>query len=225
MGADHSIISFLAFATNLYERLPTIKDDTSAAETLLAEVQAQVQALERYSSKPNIGMLGDEDMDQEGTNLWNFCTRLKRESVEKAPPASILRVITTSRVLAYQMLHLCQWSSKASVNITCHLMRIALKAAKACTGMAPAVYRFIACHSGTSCSCSARATDDCDVQSARFVLQRAADYHGRLLQLSQVSEQDESHECTQLEAEWTAMRVVLVSQPLSNHHRRLLTQC
>lgn len=68
-------------------------------------------------------------------------------------------------------------------------------------------------------------TDDRDVQSARFVLQRAADYHGKLLQLSQTSEQNESHECTQLEAEWTAMRMVLVSQPVINYHQRLLTQC
>lgn len=126
---------FLAFASDLHKRLPTIKDDTSAAEALLAEVQAQVQTLEKYSSKPNHGMLGDEDLDQEGTNLWNLCTRLKRESAVKVSQAPILRVIMASRVMAYQMLHLCQWSPKASVNITCHLMRIALKAAKVCTGM------------------------------------------------------------------------------------------
>lgn len=137
MGANHSVILFLAFASDLYKRLPTIKDDTGAAEALLAEVQTQVQTLEKYSSKPNHGMLGDEDLDQEGTNLWNLCTRLKRESAGKGSQASVLRVIMASRVLAYQMLHLCQWSSKASINIACHLMKIALKAAKVCTGNGP----------------------------------------------------------------------------------------
>lgn len=135
MHANRSVILFLAFASDLYKRLPTIKNDTSAAEALLAEVQTQVQTLEKYASKPNQGMLGNEDLDQEGTNLWNLCTRMKRESAGKGAQASILRVIMASRVLAYQMLHLCQWSSKASVDITCHLMRIALKAAKVCTGM------------------------------------------------------------------------------------------
>lgn len=58
--------------------------------------------------------------------------------------------------------------------------------------------------------------DDHDVQRARFVLQRAADYHGRLLQLSQTPRQDEADECIHLESEWTAMRIMLVS--LSRHH-------
>lgn len=53
--------------------------------------------------------------------------------------------------------------------------------------------------------------DNHDVQSARFVLQRAADYHGRLLQLSEMPEQDEADECVKLETEWTGMRIVLVS--------------
>lgn len=52
--------------------------------------------------------------------------------------------------------------------------------------------------------------DEHNAQTARFVLQRAADYHGRLQELSQTSDQDDADECVQLEAEWTAMRIVLV---------------
>lgn len=98
-------------------------------------MQKQIQALERYSSKPTHGMLGDEDMDREGTNLWNLCTRLKRELADAGSKSSASKLIVVSRVLAYQILHLCQWSSQASANIACHLMRIALKVAKVCTGV------------------------------------------------------------------------------------------
>lgn len=111
-----------------------MKDDTSAADALLEDVQKQVHTLERYSSKPNHGMFGDEGMDQEGTKLWNLCTRLKRESAVAGPKSSISKLIMASRALAFQILHLCQWSSQASASIVCHLMKIALKAAKVCTG-------------------------------------------------------------------------------------------
>lgn len=67
-----------------------------------------------------------------------------------------------------------------------------------------------------------RRADDHDVQTARIVLQRAADYHGRLLQLSQTPGQHEADECTQLEAQWTTMRIVLVSLSVSNDSLHLL---
>lgn len=53
--------------------------------------------------------------------------------------------------------------------------------------------------------------DDHDVQTARFILQRAADYQGRLQQLSQTLKDEGFDEYTDLEAEWTAMRIALVS--------------
>lgn len=173
-----------------------------------------MQTLEKYSGKPNHGMLGDEDLDQEGTNLWNLCTRLKRELAGAGSQASVLRVIMACRVLAYQMLHLCQWSSKASADITCHLMRIALKAAKVCTGMVLSILLPTIQEYCMLMFCTYY-TDNHDVQSARFVLQRATDYHDRLLQLSETADQDDAHECTALESEWTAMRIVLVSQPVN----------
>lgn len=67
-----------------------------------------------------------------------------------------------------------------------------------------------ACITDTYYHCAA---DYHDVQTARFVLQRAADYHGRLQELSQNMGQGEVEEYTHLEAEWTAMRIALVSLP------------
>lgn len=206
MDADHNVCLVLAFASDLHKRLPTEKDDTKAASALLSEVHKQVQTLEKYADKSNHGMLGDEGLEREGTNLWNLCTRLKRESADTATSKTSAgsKLVLESRVLAYQILHLSQWSSKSSVRIATHLMRIALKAAKCCTGSWP-----------ISLGIDGRLTflrtaDGHDVQTARSVLQRAADYHGRLQQLSHAPPQAHDNECTYLEAEWTAMRIVLV---------------
>lgn len=53
-------------------------------------------------------------------------------------------------------------------------------------------------------------TDDRDVHTARFVLQRAVDYHRRLQEMSETLELDDAKSCSDLEAEWTAMRITLV---------------
>lgn len=129
--ADHNGCLVLAFASDLRRRLPGAKGDPNAAAALLAEVQRQVQTLERYADKPNHGLHGDEDLETEGTSLWNLCTRLNRESSTESQGSS--RLVLASRVLAYQILHLCQWSFKCQARIACHLMAIALKAAKVCT--------------------------------------------------------------------------------------------
>ncbi|PSR97315.1 meiosis protein SPO22/ZIP4 like-domain-containing protein [Coniella lustricola] len=55
-------------------------------------------------------------------------------------------------------------------------------------------------------------TDHDDVQTARLVLQRAADYHGRLQHLSQMPRHDQGDEILRLEAEWTALRIILAFQ-------------
>lgn len=136
MYADHNDCVFLAFASDLQKRLPTEKADPKAAAALLAEVNNQARTLERYAERACYGMLGNEDMEREGTNLWNLCTRLNRKPATEMSSRNpeISRLVLASRVTAYQILHLCQWSSKSSVRIACHLMRIALKTAKVCTG-------------------------------------------------------------------------------------------
>lgn len=121
-----------AFASDLRRRLPTDKDDSAASQTLLTEVQKQTQSLDRYSDKPNHGMLHDEDLDAEGTKLWNVCTRLGRDSPARSSAGSTL--VLWSRVLAFHILHLCQWSSKCTTPAASHLMGLALRVAKLCIG-------------------------------------------------------------------------------------------
>lgn len=127
--------SAIAFVSDLRRRLPTDKDDSAASETLLRDVQKQNQLLDRYSDKPHHGMLLDEDLDTEATKLWNVCTRLGRENADKPARSSAgLKLILWSRVLAFHILHLCQWSTKCTVPVASHLMELALRMARLCIG-------------------------------------------------------------------------------------------
>ncbi|KAJ0124698.1 Testis-expressed sequence 11 protein [Diaporthe amygdali] len=177
--------AILSFVSDLRRRLPTDKDDSAASETLLRDVEKQNQLLDRYSDKPHHGMLLDEDLDTEATKLWNVCTRLGRENADKPARSSAgLKLILWSRVLAFHILHLCQWSTKCTVPVASHLMELALRMARLCI-------------------------DGNDVQNARTVLQKAADYHGRLQNLLRTMEPEDINQSIEMEAEWTVLRIAL----------------
>lgn len=131
-GLFRSHCPVAAFTSDLRRRLPTDKDDSVASQALLSEVQKQTQSLDRYSNKPHHGMLHDEDLDTEGTKLWNVCTRLSRENPAKSSAG--LKLVLWSRVLAFHILHLCQWSTNSTAPVASHLMGLALRAAKSCIG-------------------------------------------------------------------------------------------
>lgn len=61
--------------------------------------------------------------------------------------------------------------------------------------------------------------DDNDVQNARLILQKAADCHGRLQNMSQTMQMDEADQIIEMEAEWTVLRIALVCAP--NYHCRM----
>lgn len=123
------------FTSNLYKRLPTEKDDSKSALGLLDEVQKRIQMLKKCTDRPSTGMLGNDKLEHEGTNLWNLCTRLTRDGVDgKSKGPESVKLILCSRILAYFVLHISQWSTKQPPHIACHLMRLALKVAKCCIG-------------------------------------------------------------------------------------------
>ncbi|KAH8778487.1 meiosis protein SPO22/ZIP4 like-domain-containing protein [Diaporthe sp. PMI_573] len=127
-------------------------------------------------------MLQDEELEAEGTKLWNVCTRLSRENTAKSSAG--LKLVLWSRVLAFQVLHLCQWSAECDHQTSSHLLGLALRVVKLCI-------------------------DDEDVQNARFVLQKAADYHGRLQSMSQTMQPGDADQAVEKEAEWTVLRIAL----------------
>lgn len=131
-----------AFVCDLQQRLPTEKNDPKTAAALLDEVNRQVKMLVRYADKTNHGMHGNEDLEREGTSLWNLCSRLSRDpAMRKSSSGSeIATLLVSSRVAAYNILHLSQWSCTSSLPIVCHLMGIALKASRFCTGSCSPVF-------------------------------------------------------------------------------------
>ena len=81
-------------------------------------------------------MRGDEDLEREGSSLWNLCTRLNREVVaDPGKNSARSKLLLRGRLLAFQILHLCQWSSKGTSSVARHLLRLALKVAKFCIGL------------------------------------------------------------------------------------------
>lgn len=82
-------------------------------------------------------MLHDEDLDAEGTKLWNVCTRVGRENPARTSEG--LKLVIWSRVLAFHILHLCQWSTKCTTPVASHLMELALRVAKLCIGPQPSI--------------------------------------------------------------------------------------
>lgn len=132
------ICGYIAFTSELQRRLPIDKDDPTAAAALLSQVQKQAQTIERCAGKAHYDMLGDEELEKDGTQLWNLCARLNREKVTKpAPekPSDGSKLVLWGRVLAFQILHLCHWSSKCTSSVACHLLRLALKVARLCIGL------------------------------------------------------------------------------------------
>lgn len=118
-------------------------------------MQKQAQAVERYAEKARHEFLEDGDLEREGTDLWNLCTRLNREiMIEPDKPPVKWKLFLWGRVLAYHILHLCQWSPKSTSSVACHLLRLALKVAKFCIGVSllyPPPMRDIACLTPSIC--------------------------------------------------------------------------
>lgn len=58
---------------------------------------------------------------------------------------------------------------------------------------------------------------DDDVENARLVLQKAADYHSRLQTTSQMIQAEDAEQAMEMEAEWTVLRIALVcASPYDN---------
>lgn len=62
--------------------------------------------------------------------------------------------------------------------------------------------------------------DDDDDQNTRHILQKAADYHSRLQDMSRTMQSDDTDLTMEMEAEWTALRIALVCA-LYYHHKIL----
>lgn len=104
-----------------------------ASQTLLNKIQQQIRSLEKCLDRPQHDMLRDQGLEEEGTELWNVCTRLCREDRSKSSAG--IKLVLMSRVLAFLILHSCQWSAKCDAETVSRLLGLALRVAKLCIGL------------------------------------------------------------------------------------------
>lgn len=118
----------LSFASDLQLQLcPNLA--TPSATPLLARLE---EAIETFP--PSFGSYAVrryEDLDSNGTALWNLCTRLRREhESEKSDVWQVLLLM--ARVYAFLLLDCAQSGERGTVSNVVRLFKIGLKAAKGC---------------------------------------------------------------------------------------------
>jgi hypothetical protein len=124
-----------AFADNLQKQLQSDHHSADATRNLLEDVKKTTRSLHDRALGGNHGMYGDEDLDQCGTALWNLCVKLRHKSPDgNLPPPKRETLLLSSRVLAFLILDLAQWSEKSPAAVVVHLMKLALKAGRCCVG-------------------------------------------------------------------------------------------
>lgn len=121
------IACFEAFAAKVQKQLSS---KTNPKE-LIAEFETAIQ-----SFPPGFGSYGVqnyEELDSNGTALWNLCTRLKREcNHEDSSTQQILLLL--ARVYAFYLLDCAQSGERGTIPNIIRLFKIGLKAAKGCIG-------------------------------------------------------------------------------------------
>ncbi|KAI0843290.1 meiosis protein SPO22/ZIP4 like-domain-containing protein [Hypoxylon sp. FL0890] len=123
------------------------------------------------------------ELDSAATDLWNWCVQIKRQD-ESAISSARSRLLTFVRVFSFLILALAHWGGHNKPGDLLRLEKLAIKTGRSCTVAGELDY-------------------------ARMVLQKAADYNG-LLQTQQAKlPREELDACKRLEAEYLILRIVL----------------
>ncbi|KAK2055776.1 SPO22-domain-containing protein [Colletotrichum caudatum] len=124
--------SFTAFSQTLLRRLPSA-NDPPAIDSLLAELKPQMETIVNFHAASRAKLqLGE--MDAKGTELWNVCTRLRRDDVPGAPPTRG-KLLLRSRAYAFFMIAVARGASpgaKPRMADVVHLTKLMLKAGRMC---------------------------------------------------------------------------------------------
>ncbi|WQF82317.1 Putative meiosis specific protein Spo22/ZIP4/TEX11 [Colletotrichum destructivum] len=126
------LASFAIFSQTLLKHLRSA-NDPPAIDSLLAELKPQLEAIANFHtiSRAKSHRAG---LDRKGTELWNLCTRLRREDVDGVPPAR-RKLLLQSRIFAFFMIAIARHGSTGAalqVADVVHLTRLMLKAGKMC---------------------------------------------------------------------------------------------
>ncbi|KAK2008451.1 SPO22-domain-containing protein [Colletotrichum eremochloae] len=119
--------SFIAFSQALLKRLPSA-NDPPAIDSLLAELKPQLETIVNLHTASRAKSQRGE-LDRKGTELWNVCTRLRRNEVPGAPPTRG-KLILRSRAYAFFMITAARdaaTGAKPQMVDVVHLAKLMLK--------------------------------------------------------------------------------------------------
>ncbi|GKT56458.1 transcriptional regulator [Colletotrichum tofieldiae] len=126
------LASFIAFSQTLLRRLPSANDPL-AIDSLLAELEPQLEMIIKFHTASRAKSQRGQ-LDKKGTELWNICTRLRRDDVAGVPPTR-KTLLLQSRAYAFLMITVARDAApgaKLQMADAVHLMRLMLKAGRMC---------------------------------------------------------------------------------------------
>lgn len=124
------IASFEAFAAKVQKQLSS-KINPKESAAAIGEFETEIQSFP--TGLGSYGVQNYEDLDSNGTALWNLCTRLRREcDHEDSNTQQILLLM--ARVYAFLLLDCAQSGERGTIPNVIRLFKIGLKAAKGCIG-------------------------------------------------------------------------------------------
>ncbi|KAK3320643.1 meiosis protein SPO22/ZIP4 like-domain-containing protein [Cercophora scortea] len=180
--AERHVEAAYEFVSELYKTLSSDPKDMPATDELVDQINRHVEKLHACQEKYLLGYAGDPEIDGMGTQLWNLCTRLRREfdPAEKR----LRRLVLHGRVLAFHLLVIAKQKDSGKAPDLIRMLKLALKAARDCI-------------------------DSSEHGLATPVLQTAADYKGSLQDIVSALPENVVKECNRLEVEYFIVRTAL----------------
>lgn len=120
----------LAFAKDIQRRLNARQNDLLDDDALRKNIQDNIQDLRTA----RLEAYGHRELDNLGTELWNTCTRLKRENNDHNEEATAHKALLLNiRVFAFQLLDAARWSkNETTATQLFQLLKPALKVGRSC---------------------------------------------------------------------------------------------
>ncbi|KAH7320882.1 meiosis protein SPO22/ZIP4 like-domain-containing protein [Stachybotrys elegans] len=173
------------FATELRSKLPDL-GNADDADLISADIGYHVNTgkslLEKHAEA--IPPTGAKRLERSGRDLWNTCVRQGREQTENPTLPDRKRILARARLLGYQLIALAREGGRGNTDDETELvymLDLVLHASRVCL-------------------------DASDTESARWTLQRAADYTEGLRE--RLTEPNKT-KYTELEAHYLTLRTIL----------------
>jgi hypothetical protein len=108
MSIERWLISMTDFAVHLQSNLHNVVSDA----TLSSIIEHQIDELQR--DVPPIAKTQGREIDKCATELWNTCSRLKRDIAEKSGTLLERKTLSLAKVFAFLLLDLAMPKDKTS---------------------------------------------------------------------------------------------------------------